>query len=71
MFLLIINVEIKEFPFFAERQGFEPWVEINPTLVFETSLFNHSSISPVVRVKILFAPQININITLKEKLFIR
>jgi hypothetical protein len=32
----------------AERQGFEPWVEKNPTTVFETVLFNHSSISPLV-----------------------
>jgi hypothetical protein len=30
----------------AERQGFEPWVEINPTTVFETVPFNHSGISP-------------------------
>ena len=31
----------------AERHGFEPWVEPGPTLVFETSPFDHSGISPL------------------------
>ena len=31
----------------AERQGFEPWVPKFGTPVFETGLFNHSSISPI------------------------
>ena len=30
----------------AERQGFEPWVGYKPTLVFKTSAFDHSAISP-------------------------
>ena len=33
----------------AERQGFEPWVGYKPTLVFKTSAFNRSAISPDLR----------------------
>ncbi len=32
--------------FVAEREGFEPSVRLARTLVFETSQFNHSCISP-------------------------
>ncbi len=30
----------------AERQGFEPWKGYSPLLVFKTSAFNRSAISP-------------------------
>ena len=30
----------------AERQGFEPWEGYKPSLVFKTSAFNRSAISP-------------------------
>ena len=32
--------------FFAEGQGFEPWIPFGGTRAFQTRLFSHSSILP-------------------------
>ena len=36
----------------AERQGFEPWVPVKSTTVFETAPIDHSGISPKSAAKI-------------------
>ena len=40
----------------AEGQGFEPWVPVKGTTVFETAPFNHSGIPPLFQINDLAGP---------------